>query len=176
MKYIYIFVLFLILSSPFMYNLTNKILKNIIKITYKNNRPTFYGLIVHTFIFLLFVRLILQFNNLKEKLTSYEMLKREELYEGDYTHNHDVNISDLQTLHAEYEDLFGDENDPDNHSLLQSDHFLEFLNSDKQVKNLKKIITNPNFTKVIDKIKNDARVPQNSMRQAVLNFEKLPLL
>ena len=94
------------------------------------------------------------------------MLKREEKYEGDYTHNHDVNIS-ISTLHAEYEDLFGDENDPDNHSLLQSDHFLEFLNSDKQVKDLKKIITNPNFTKVIDKIKNDARVPQNSMRQAV---------
>ena len=173
MKYIYIFVLFLILSSPFMYNLTNKILKNIIKITYKNNRPTFYGLIVHTFIFLLFVRLILQFNNLKEKLTSYEMLKREELYEGDDIHNHDVNINDLQNLYTQYEDLFDKEIDPDNHSLLQSDHFIDFLNNDNnRIKNLKKIITNPNFAKVIDKIKNDG---QKSMKQAVLNFEKLPL-
>ena len=173
MKYIYIFVLFLILSSPFMYNLTNKILKNIIKITYRNNCPTFYGLIIHTFIFLLLVRFILQFNNLKEKLISNEMLKREELYEDDNMHNHNVNIIDLQNLHNEYKDLFESEIDADNHSLLQLIFFKNFLNNDNQVENLKKIVTNPNFSNVINKIKNEG---QDSILQAVGIFNSMPLI
>ena len=104
---------------------------------------------------------------------SNKMLEREELYEDEDMHNHNVNISDLQTLHNEYKDLFENKIFPDNHLLLQSKFFKNFLKNDNQVKNLKKIVTNPNFSNVINKIKNEG---QNTMRGGVIEFKSKRLI
>lgn len=44
-------VLFLIISAPFMYKITNSVLGGIVKLSDDSGRPTVAGLVVHTFVF-----------------------------------------------------------------------------------------------------------------------------
>lgn len=51
-------VLFLIISAPFMYKITNSIFGGLVKLSDPSGRPTVAGLVVHTFVFyVLFVTL-----------------------------------------------------------------------------------------------------------------------
>ena len=142
MKYIYIFVLFLILSSPFMYNLTNKILKNLVKICYKNNCPTFYGLIIHTFIFLLLIRFIFEIDNITEGNLLDENITSEKIDTSDPSHRHKITnyLGEVEDI-KDNTDFFFNKNNNNIKSLLKNEVFTNtFLENDKLVNNLNEMI------------------------------------
>ena len=101
----YIFILFIIISFPLNYKLTNQLFKNIIKISSKDGCPTFYGLLIHTFIFLLLLRFFLQFNTFKEgntelndEFTDYDIndpFTSDTVDMSDPSHRHNVNLKPL---------------------------------------------------------------------------------
>lgn len=59
---IYSAVVFLIISSPYTYTLVNKLLGKFVKISAPNGCPTSMGIFVHTIVFALIVRGMMEFD------------------------------------------------------------------------------------------------------------------
>ena len=171
MKYIYIFVLFLILSSPFMYNLTNKILKNVVKISNKVGRPTFYGLIIHTFIFLLLIRFIFEIDNITEGNVLDKNITSEEIDTSDPSHSHKIDnyLDEVRNIKDNAE-FFFDENKNNIKSLLKNEVFTNrLLDNDDLVNNLDEMINSKsNFINDFSKYQNTLEdISKDSIREKI---------
>ena len=53
-------LIFLVISSPFMYKLTNDLAASFGQVTAFGGSPTMFGLVLHTVVFLLVVRLLMR--------------------------------------------------------------------------------------------------------------------
>ena len=59
----YITIAFIILSSPFVYRLKNNIFKRVCRLSNKDGTPTLCGILIHSFIFMIIVKNILDMEN-----------------------------------------------------------------------------------------------------------------
>ncbi len=59
---IYTTILFLVIASPFMFKFVNSLLGSLLKICNKNGCPTGAGLILHSIVFALLLRLLMNFD------------------------------------------------------------------------------------------------------------------
>lgn len=58
----YTAILFFIIASPFMFKIVNSILGSLVKICDKSGCPTMMGLILHTIVFALLLRLMMNYD------------------------------------------------------------------------------------------------------------------
>ena len=58
----YTAILFMIIASPFMFKIVNSILGSLVKICDKNGCPTTIGLVLHTIVFALLLRLMMNYD------------------------------------------------------------------------------------------------------------------
>ena len=58
----YTTILFLVIASPFMFKLVNSLLGSVLKICNKNGCPTSVGLLLHSVVFALLLRLLMNFD------------------------------------------------------------------------------------------------------------------
>ena len=63
---LYVTILFLVVSMPATYKLTNALLKSVCVLASKNGCPTICGIVVHALVFLLLLRLGYEFVPLRE--------------------------------------------------------------------------------------------------------------
>lgn len=121
-KYIIILFIFLFCSSLFLYKITNKLFKNIIKILNKNKCPTVNGVLIHSIIFFILFRFFLQFNNIKENIdletTEIDSDPDKSL---NHEHSHKVKIGNKKRIY----DLINETSMID----LSVNEFLEDLNN-----------------------------------------------
>ena len=71
--YLLFLLLFLVVSSPIVYKFTNSIFKNICILASKDGCPTLCGLLVHTIVFMLLARYLLELNKINEGIDEDEM-------------------------------------------------------------------------------------------------------
>ena len=70
--YLLFLLLFLVVSSPIVYKFTNSIFKNICILASKDGCPTLCGLLVHTIVFMLLARYLLELNKINEGIDEDE--------------------------------------------------------------------------------------------------------
>ena len=151
----YIFILFIIISFPLNYKLTNQLFKNIIKISSNDGCPTFYGLLIHTFIFLLLLRFFLQFNTFKEgntesndEFTDYEI--NDDLFTSDTvdmsdpSHRHNVDLSPLFDTKNSIHDLLIDYSS-NAITLFENKNIREFITDNDLTNNLSNLFCSKVF-------------------------------
>ena len=154
----YIFILFIIISFPLNYKLTNQLFKNIIKISSKDGCPTFYGLLIHTFIFLLLLRFFLQFNTFKEgntelndEFTDYDIndpFTSDTVDMSDPSHRHNVNLKPLFDTKESIESLLID-NSLNAITLFQNKNIRKFIKDNNLTNNLSNLFCSKVFMKYI---------------------------
>ena len=130
-KFLLIFILFILLSSSFMYNITKKILKKII-----HHNLSFYISIFHSILFLFIIRLILEINILKEGIYISETNTFDD-DDDEEEHNHSFNSTNYDEL---YQGISGDiiYNDDLDQDLLKGNELINIVNNEKKKNNLLK--------------------------------------
>lgn len=129
-KFLLIFILFILLSSSFMYNITKKLLKKII-----HHNLSFYISIFHSILFLFIIRLILEINILKEAIDISEPALT---FDDDIdSHAHDISFGNYDKLYQGISDdiIYNDDLDQD---LLKGNELINIVNDEKKKNNLLK--------------------------------------
>ena len=97
---LYVTILFLVVSMPVTYKFTNTLLKSVCVLASKNGCPTMCGILVHALVFLLLLRLSVNFTSIYEgnSLTKQEK-KQARKFARDIYKDQDEKTMDLSLIH-----------------------------------------------------------------------------
>ena len=98
-------ILFLVVSMPVTYKLTNTLLKGVCVLASKNGCPTMCGILVHALVFLLLLRLSVNFTSIYEgnSLTKQEKKQARKFARDIYKDQDEKTMDSLKVINKEIE-------------------------------------------------------------------------